>query len=336
MIRIAVDAMGGDRAPQAIVSGAIDAVRRSEGRFEVILVGDTAAIQAAMSHHHFLKDLPLSILHAGQKIGMDESPVTALRKKPDASIAVAMRLQQQEKVDAVVSAGNTGAMLGASIFYLKPVQGVLRPSVGSFMPQESGVCFVIDVGSNVDCRPNHLLQFGMMGSIFVNDIMDIPEPTVGLLNIGEEETKGNEVSQAAYKLFKESTLNFIGNVEGRDVMRGKADVVVCDGFVGNILIKFGESMGRMTALTLKRKIGGNIAGTIGHFLMRPKFRKFLKLFDYREYGGAPILGVRGNCIVAHGSSGPWAIRNAIEEAWKLKLKRIDKRIEREIQKMKGV
>jgi len=175
-----------------------------------------------------------------------------------------------------------------------------------------------------------------MGSVLVKHLQKVENPRVGLLNIGEEPGKGNETIQAAYKFLEESSLNFVGNIEGRDILRGRADVVVCDGFVGNVLLKFAESLGRMISLTLRRKIGGNIAGTVGHFLIRPKFRKLLKLFDYQEYGGAPLLGVKGNCIISHGSSSPRAIRNAIEAAWKMTQERITERIEKQIKYLKGV
>jgi glycerol-3-phosphate acyltransferase PlsX len=336
VIRIAVDAMGGDQAPKAIVSGTVEAARKAKSNYELILVGDETIVQKELRRHHFIKDLPISIVHASQKIEMDEAPAMALKKKPDSSIAVATQLHKEGKVDAIVSAGNTGAVLAAAIFLLRPIEGVLRPAVGSFMPHESGVCFIIDVGANVDCKPIHLLQFGVMGSILAKYLMNIKKPKVGLLNIGEEESKGNETGQAAYRLFHKSPLHFIGNIEGRDILRGRADVVVCDGFVGNVLLKFGESLARMIALTLKRKIGGNIAGTVGHYLIRPKFRKLLKLFDYQEYGGAPLLGVKGTCIISHGNSTPRAIRNAIEEAGKIIREKLMYRIEDQIKKMKGV
>ncbi|MCJ7812389.1 phosphate acyltransferase PlsX [bacterium] len=336
MVRIAVDAMGGDKAPGAVVTGAIEAARRAKGEYEVILVGDAPVIERELRHHLFTKDLSISIVHASQKIEMDESPAKALRQKPDSSIAVAIRLHKEDKVDGVVSAGNTGAVMAAALFLLKPVEGVLRPAVGSFIPHETGVCFLIDVGTNVDCKPVHMLQFGMMGSIFINNLLEIETPRVGLLNIGEEATKGNELLQASYKLLEKSSLNFIGNIEGRDIMRGRADVIGCDGFVGNILLKFGESLARMIALTLKRKIGSNIAGTVGHFLIRPKFRKLLKMFDYQEYGGAPLLGVKGNCIISHGSSGPWAIKNAIKEAWNMAQRGVTQHIEKQIREMNGI
>ena len=289
-----------------------------------------------MNHHHFIKDLPISVVHASQRVEMDDSPSRTLRKKPDSSMAVAMRLHKEGKVDAVVSAGHTGAFLAAALFLLKPIKGVLRPAVGTFMPHESGVCFLIDVGTNVDCKPVHLLQFGMMGSILVDHLMAINNPRIGLLNIGEEPTKGDETSQKAYKLLHKHVPNFIGNVEGRDVLKGRADVIVCDGFSGNILIKFAESLARMLSTTMKRTIRGNLPGAVGLYLIRPSLRKLFKLFDYQEYGGAPLLGVKGNCIISHGRSGPRAIRNAVREAWKMIQEEITSRIETQVGSMKGV
>lgn len=327
MIRIAVDAMGGDEAPEPVVKGAIEAARVSQGRFEIVLVGDEAKIAKHMQHHHFIKGLPIYVHHASQKIEMNESPGVALRKKPDSSIAVGATLHAKGKVDALVSGGNTGAVLGAALFTLKRIEGVLRPAIGSFMPTSTGVCFLTDVGANVDCKPEQLYQFGLMGSIFVNHILGIDKPKVGLLNIGEEPGKGNELVQGAFPLFEQSDLNFIGNVEGRDVLMSAADVVVCDGFVGNILIKFVESLTQMLPLSLKKKIGSNIVGNFGFFFMQNKFANVVKLFDYQEYGGAPLLGVKGNCIVAHGRSTPRAIRTAIVEAYKMVKENVAENIE---------
>jgi glycerol-3-phosphate acyltransferase PlsX len=334
--RIAIDAMGGDRAPDAIVTGAIEAARKAKGRFEIVLVGDEKAVQSELRKHHFIKDLPISVVHASQKVEMDEAPAQALKQKPDSSIAVAVKLHKEGKVDGVVSAGNTGAVLAASLILLRPIEGVIRPSAGAFIPCGGGnVTLLIDAGTNVDCKPAHLFQFGLMGSILMSHLFGIDQPRIGLLNIGEEETKGNETVLEAYGLLRNSSLNFIGNVEGRDLMKGKADVVVCDGFTGNVLVKFAGSLSKVLSSTLKRKIGGNIAGTVGHFLMQHKFHKLVKVFDYQEYGGAPLLGVKGTVLISHGSSTPYAIHNAIEEAYKLIQKNIPQHIERHIQMMKG-
>lgn len=327
MIRIAVDAMGGDHAPEPVVKGAIEAARVASGRFEIVLVGDEAEISKNIHHHHFIKNLPISIHHASQKIEMDESPGVALRRKPDSSILVTAGLHAQGKVHAMVSGGNTGAVLGAALFTLKRIEGVLRPAIGSFMPTSTGVGFLIDVGTNIDCKPEQLVQFGMMGSIFMNHILGIKNPKIGLLNIGEEPGKGNELVQEAYKLFEKSNLNFVGNVEGRDVMMSAADVVVCDGFIGNVLLKFVESLTHLLPLSMKKKIGSNLVGNFGYFFVHHKFKKVVKLFDYQEYGGAPLLGIKGNCIVAHGSSTPRAIRTAIVEAYEMVKENVSGRIE---------
>lgn len=337
MIRIAVDAMGGDRAPQDIVSGVIEAARKARDRYELVLVGNQDEVHSEIRKHHFMKDVRLSVVHASQKVEMAEAPAQALKQKPDSSIAVAMKLHKDGKVDGVVSAGNTGAVMAASLFLLRPIEGVMRPAVGAFIPRGggSGLTFLIDGGANVDCKPAHLMQFGVMGSILMSHLFGIDRPKVGLLNVGEEPTKGGETVLEAYGLLEKSALNFIGNVEGRDIMKDKADVVVCDGFTGNVLVKFAGSLSKVLSSTLKRKIGGNIAGSIGHFLMKHKFSKLVKVFDYQEYGGAPLLGVKGTVIISHGSSTPYAISKAIEEAFNLIQKEIPRRIETVIQQMKG-
>lgn len=327
--------MGGDQAPEAIVSGAVDAARLGNGKYEVVLVGDEKAIDQELSKHRFIKKLPISIVHASEQIEMDESPAAALRKKPDSSILVAFGLHAKGDVDAVVSAGNTGAVMGAALFTLKRCEGVLRPALGAFFPHEFGVCFMLDLGSNVDCKPEQLAQYGLMGSIFYDKIMDVKNPRVGLLNIGEEPGKGNEASQKAYELLSQCPINFVGNIEGRDILKGNSDVVVCDGFVGNVLIKFSEGLQSMIPVSLKRKVGTNIAGLVGHYLIRPKFYNMLKIFDYQEYGGAPLLGIKGNCIVAHGRSTPRAIRTAIHEAWKMVNENVYQHIEEKIATIKG-
>jgi glycerol-3-phosphate acyltransferase PlsX len=326
--------MGGDRAPEAIVSGAVESARKAKNRYEIVLVGDAPIVNKELHRHIFIKDLPISVVHASQKVEMEETPTQAMKQKPDSSIAVAVKLHKENKADAVVSAGNTGAVLAASLFLLRPIEGVMRPALGTLFPYAGGVTLLIDAGSNVDCKPPHYLQFGLMGSILMNHLYGMEKPKVGLLNIGEEPTKGNEVVLEAYHILEKSALNFIGNVEGRDLMKGKADVVVCDGFVGNVLIKFAGSLSKVLSSTLKRKIGSNIAGSIGHFLMKHKFRKLVKVFDYQEYGGAPLLGVKGNVIVAHGSSTAYAIHNAIEAAYKLVIGNVTQRIASQIQTIK--
>ncbi len=335
MMKIALDAMGGDRAPHDIVSGGILAARASKGRYEVVLVGDEKTVRAELDKHRFIRDLPISVVHASQTVDMDEPPAQAMRQKPDSSIAVAVKLHKEGQVSGVVSAGNTGAMLAASLFTLRTIDGIIRPAIGAFLPRGRGdVTLLIDSGANVDCKPVHLLQFGIMGSILMNLLFEIEEPKVGLLSVGEEPTKGNDTVVEAHSLLASGPIRFIGNVEGRDVLRDKADVVVCDGFTGNVLVKFAGGLAKVLSSTLKQKIGGNIAGRAGAFLMRHKFRKFIKVFDSQEYGGAPLLGVKGTVIISHGSSTPYAIRNAVEEAYKLAQKGIPQRIEAQIKQLK--
>jgi phosphate acyltransferase len=336
MMRIALDAMGGDRAPHDIVSGAVQAARLCHGRYEIVLVGDEKIVRAELEKHHFIKELPVSVVHASQSVDMDEAPAQAIRQKPDSSISVMMKLHREGRVQGVVSAGNTGAMLAASLFTLRPVEGVNRPAIATFLPRGRGdVTLLIDAGANVDCKPVHLVQFGIMGSILMSHLFGIDEPKVGLLSVGEEPTKGNDAVVEAHGLLASAPVRFIGNVEGRDVLRDKADVVVCDGFTGNVLVKFAGGLSRVLSSTLKQKIGGNVVGRLGAFLMQHKLRKFVKVFDSQEYGGAPLLGVNGTVIISHGSSTPYAIRNAIEEAFNLARKDIPQHIEAKIKQLKG-
>ena len=334
-MRIAVDAMGGDFAPAAIVHGGIDAVRFHRHDFEVVFVGDEEQIKQEIARHFFTGELPISIVHASEKIEMNESPMLALKQKKDSSIAVAMRLHREGKVDAVLSAGNTGAVMAAALLTLGHMQGVSRPAIASILPNERGKSLVIDVGANVDCKPPQLLQFGIMGSIFMSHLFELERPRVALLNIGEEDSKGNEAALGAYRLLQESPLNFIGNIEGRNILRDATDVVVCDGFVGNIILKFAESIDGVYSSNLKRKIGKKIFSQIGAFLLQPTFDGLRKIFDYQEYGGAPLLGVNGVCIICHGKSTPKAIKNAIREAERMVTGKINDHIRQQLEVLNG-
>lgn len=324
MIKIAVDAMGGDYAPRNVVHGAVDSARNAKDQYEIILVGDKYKIEAELIRHfriHFsstfrASELPLSVVHASQQIEMGESPLAAIKAKPDSSIGVALQLQKDGKTNAVVSAGNTGAVMASALFRLGRIPGVSRPGIGQILPSEGGRVLLTDVGANVDSKPIHLLQFAVMGSVFFREIFNVERPTVGLLNVGQEESKGNELVKKAYHILQKSHLNFIGNVEGRDIMRNVANVVVCDGFVGNIVLKFAESFHKVFGSGLRKEIGKRIFSQLGAFLMKPSFDGLRKVFDYQEYGGAPLLGVNGVCIIAHGRSTPRAIKNAIREAFK--------------------
>lgn len=329
-MRIAIDAMGGDFAPRQNVSGAVSAARRSKGRLEIVLVGDKVQIQNELSRHFRIQDLPLSIHHASEKVEMDESPANALKQKKDASISVAMQLHKEGKVDAVVSAGNTGAALASALFQLRKIRGVNRPAIGSLLPNGRSATLLIDAGTNVDCKPHQLLEFGIMGSIYMHQMFSIANPRVGLINIGSEKGKGNEQVQATYELLEQSNLNFIGNIEGGDILRDKVDVAVCDGFVGNVILKFAESFNQVFSSNLRRRIGKRLQYLIGAYLLRPAFRRLKRTFDYAEYGGVPLLGVNGVVIICHGSSSPKAIRNAVFVAEKIINQKVNEKIEQHL------
>jgi glycerol-3-phosphate acyltransferase PlsX len=333
-MKIAVDAMGGDYAPAAIVEGAVQAAKVANGRYQIVLVGDKGQIERELERLNE-SNLDIEIVHASEVIAMDESPTEAIKKKKDSSMAVAARLHKTGEVQAVVSAGNTGAFMASSLLNLGRLKGVNRPGLGSFIPNEKGMSVVIDVGANAECKPINLLQFGIMGAQYVRHIFDKENPRVGLLSNGEEESKGNALTKEAHQLLKKSNLNFIGNVEGRDILKGTAEVVVCDGFVGNIVLKFAESIVGMLKNTIKKSVGKNILSNVGAFLMRPAFRQLAKIMDYQEYGGVPLLGVNGVCIVCHGSSSPKAIRNAVREAEKMVRLNVNRLIEVEIARSLG-
>ncbi|MEW6685167.1 MAG: phosphate acyltransferase PlsX [Candidatus Edwardsbacteria bacterium] len=339
MIKIAVDAMGGDNAPEVIVDGAIGAARESEGRFEVLLVGLEEKVRKELDRHHRLKKLyhrvkklPISIVNATQTIEMGESPIEALKKKPNSSISLGIQLQKEKKADAFVSAGNTGAVMAATLLRLDRLEGIDRPAIATFVPTEHGTAIVLDVGANVDCKPHHLLQFATMGSIYSQYIFNRENPKVGLLNVGEESSKGNELTQKTYQLLASSSLNFIGNLEGKDVLHGTADVIVCDGFVGNVLLKLTESVIVLFFSIIKQHVYTNLWAKIGAFLLKPALKQFATDFDYAEYGGAPLLGVNSTCIICHGRSTAKAIGNAIRLAAQFVEKRVNEHIKEALKK----
>jgi glycerol-3-phosphate acyltransferase PlsX len=315
-IRIAVDAMGGDFAPRNVVRGAVEAARESGGRFTVVLVGDRGRIEQelAAAGAPTSTGIPVEIVHAPDVIEMSDSPTAALRSKRESSIAVGLRLHQEGNVHAFLSAGNTGAVMSASTLILGRITGVSRPTIGAVVPTAKGPCMLLDAGANVDSRPQHLLEFGIMGSIYASSILGRTSPRVGLLNIGEEETKGTETVLAAFTLLRQSGLNFVGNVEGRDLLTGEVDVAVCDGFVGNVLLKFGESV---PAFLKSRFLGfaeKSFANKMVALVARGGLRSVLKELDYQEHGGVPLLGVNGVSIIGHGGSTPKAIKNMVYRA----------------------
>ncbi len=310
VIRIALDAMGGDFAPIEIIKGAYKAVRDFP-EIEIILVGTEERIAKFLKR----KNPPrISVVNAFQSIGMDEPPVSAVRGKKESSINVAVQLVKDQKADAVVSAGNTGAFMASALFKLGRIPGVERPAIATIFPTGFGKVLCLDMGANSDNRPQHLKQFGEMGSLYAEHVMHIKSPRVGLLNIGEEPEKGNELTRAAYPLLKGSPINFIGMVESKEIVSGRVDVIVCDGFVGNLILKFGESVSSFVIDLLKRELTKNLLIRLASFMLWPAFLSFRKEIDYEEFGGAPLLGVNGICFKAHGRAKAKAIRNAIRLA----------------------
>lgn len=307
---VAVDAMGGDGAPDVEVQGALEASR--ELGIGVTLVGKKELIEKSL--HGGRNAAKVTIHPCDEWIGMDEPPLKAVKKKKDASIRVAFDLVKKKQVCAVVSAGNSGATMAAGVLTLGRMKGAERPAIASVFPGRKGPVVLIDVGANVDCRPKHLFQFGIMAHAFANVCLGIKDPKIGLLSIGEEGGKGNEQVKLTHGLFEASTLNFWGNVEGRDLFTGEVDIIVCDGFVGNVALKLTEGMAESFAMMLKQEMTSSCAGKTALLLGRRSLERFTEKLDYAEYGGAPLLGVNGVGIICHGSSSPKAIKNAIKLA----------------------
>ena len=312
-MKIAIDAMGGDYAPDEIVKGAVMACHELGAK--VILVGNEEKISAILKCHS-ISSQKLEIYNATEVVEMDEHPANAVKKKKDSSLVVANRLVKEGAASAVISAGNTGAAMSASLLTLGRIKGVNRPAIASPMPTNTGVSVLIDAGANADCVPNNLLQFALMGSIYAEQVFGISKPRVGLLSIGEEETKGNKMTVEAHQLLKESPINFIGNIEGRDVHQGECDVIVCDGFVGNIVLKLSEGLAGALFSQIKTALTQNLIATAGAFLVKNAFKSLKGKMDYTEYGGAPLLGLNGISMISHGSSNAKAVKNAVRAAIK--------------------
>ncbi len=326
--------MGGDEAPLRIVEGGLRALKASNNRFELVLVGRKEEVEKEIARHS-AAGLNWSIVDAREVIEMHESPNSAIKQKRDSSIVVGLNLHKEGKVDAFISAGNTGAFMAASTLILGRVKGVSRPAVGTPLPTINDVCFLIDSGANSDCRPQHILEFGIMGSIYAREILKREKPKVGLLNIGEENSKGNELAQASYSLLEKSGLNFIGNIEGRDILRGKADVVLTDGFVGNIVLKFAESILPTLKTRFRLYAAGNIFRTIRAGSMASTLKRVLKGFSYEAHGGAPLLGVKGISIIGHGGSTTLAVENMVLRAEEMVKHGINELIESSITKFES-
>ncbi len=314
MVHIALDAMGGDRGTSELVDGAVLAV--DENELEVTLFGDESVIHEALRKH---KDVSsrIHVQHASGVISMDESPIEAVRKKKDSSIVRAFNYHKEGKAGAVVSAGNSGATMAAAVMSLGRLKNISRPGIASVFPTLKGPVVMMDVGANVDCRPQHLFQFGVMASAFSKVLFGIETPRIGLLSIGEEGGKGNILVKKSRELFQESTLNFVGNVEGRDTFQGDVDVIVCDGFVGNVCLKLSEGLAEAVVSMLRQEIIKSFKAKMGYLLSKEAFDALRKRIDYAEYGGAPLLGFNGTGIVCHGRSNSLAIKNAIKIAAEL-------------------
>jgi len=333
-VRIAIDAMGGDHAPGEIVAGALRA--REELGVEVLLVGDPQEIQCQLPPKTNLGRL--EILPAEEAIAMDEEPLTAIRRKPKASINVAMDLVKQGRAEAVVSAGHSGAAMAAALFRLGRLPGIDRPAIGAVFPTivASKPVLILDVGANVDCRPKFLEQFAVMGSVYSQYVLGIPEPKVGLLNIGEEDTKGNDAAVRTYQMLREnSQISFIGNAEGRDVLSGRFDVIVCDGFVGNVLLKFAEAVGEVLLQMIREELPQGLRGQLGTAILKPNLKRLKQRVDHAEHGGGLLLGVAGICIISHGSSQAPSIFNAIRMAKEAVDNQVLQRIQCQYQSLQG-
>jgi len=331
---IALDAMGSDRAPKPEVEGAILAARHHD--VEVLLVGPEHALRAEVALHPAAADLPIRIVHASEVIGMHEKAAQAVRSKRDSTLRVGCRLVREGKAAGFVTAGNTGAAMATAKVVLGALPGVDRPGLAAVFPTSQGTAAImIDVGANVDSKPKNLEQFAVMGDIYARYQLGIRKPKVGLLSVGEEEGKGNELTRGAYELLKQLPLNFVGNVEGRDLYNGKLDVIVCDGFVGNVALKISEGMVETVRYLLKESLASTISSQVGFLLSRRAFNDFKKRLDYSEYGGAPLLGIKGVCIVGHGSSNSNAIKNALRVAAELAGAGINAKIEHELAVING-
>ncbi|MEE9201053.1 MAG: phosphate acyltransferase PlsX [Candidatus Brocadiales bacterium] len=315
-MRVAVDAMGGDKAPKEIVRGAIQAARRFK-KDEIILVGNEPKLAKLIKTYppQYLTKLDnISIRHASEVIGMEESGIAALRKKSDSSITKCVELVANGEAEAVVSAGNTGAAVATSSMRLRTLKGVRRPCLAATVPTRYGSCLIADIGANLKCKPIHLAQYAVMASVFSKYVLGVKEPRVGLLNIGSEHSKGNELAKETYNILSRLKLNFVGNSEGLDILEGKFDIVICDGFVGNVLIKFAEGLAETLMHVLKFEAMQEVRTKVGLKLLKPALKRMRNRMDYSEYGGVPLLGIEGVSIICHGRSDAKAIHNAIREA----------------------
>jgi glycerol-3-phosphate acyltransferase PlsX len=331
---IALDAMGTDRAPKPEIEGAIQAARNYGVR--VVLVGQEPVVRAELARYPAAAGLPIEIAHASEVITMDDKAMQAVRAKRDSSLRVGLRLVRDGQAAGFVTAGNTGAAMATAKMVFGGIPGVDRPALAAVFPTSVGTAAaLLDVGANVDCEPQNLAQFAVMGEIYFRNMFGTPRPRVGLLSIGEEETKGNQLTRDAFQLLKQLPLNFVGNVEGRDLYGGQVDVIVADGFVGNVALKTSEGVANLVRATLKETLKATITRQVGYLLSRSAFADFKKRLDHTEYGGAPLLGVKGVCFITHGSSNANAIKNAIRVAAEFAERKINDKIEKELATIRG-
>ena len=303
--------MGGDHSPAHEVDGAVMAARRWQ--IPIVLVGQSELLAQELANHD-TQGLDIRVEHASEVVGMHDSASDAVRRKKDSSIRVAFNLLKEGRVNAVVSAGNSGATMAVGMFVLKRIQGIDRPAIATVVPNLKDQTLVLDVGGNVDCKPPHLVQFALMGSVYASQMLGKPSPRVGLLSNGAEESKGNELTREANQILKRTSLNYVGYTEGRDIYNANVDVVVCDGFVGNVVLKVSEGLAEAIGAILREEFGSRLLSKLGYLLARPALKAFKKKVDYAEYGGAPLLGVQGTAMICHGSSNPQAVMNAIKMA----------------------
>lgn len=328
-MRLALDALGGDHGPHITVAGAFHFLKENP-EDTVLLVGCREKIKEELEEIPATFHSRLLIVNAPENIGMSESPTDAVKRKKNSSMVVGLKLQKDDEVDGFVSAGNTGAQMAGSLLILGRLAGVKRPAIGVFLPSEKGMVYLLDVGANVDSKPLHLLQFAIMANIFVSQLFNKDSCRVGLLSNGEEASKGNENTIATNKLLQEHLPCFCGNIEGGDIFKGKTDIIVCDGFIGNIMLKMAESVMGVILHQIRKNIGKNLAKNFGAILVKPAFRALKQSFNYEEYGGVPLLGVNGISIICHGKSSSFAIKNALRVAKEMKEKEVNSHIQKQL------
>jgi len=328
---VAIDVMGGDQAPAHEIAGAVMAAR--QWQIPVILVGQTESVENELANHD-ITGLDIRIVHASEIVGMHDSASDAVRKKKDSSIRVAFELIKQGSANAVVSTGNSGATMAAGMFVLKRIPGIDRPAIAAVVPNLKDQTLILDVGGNVDCKPPHLVQFALMGSVYASQMLGKNAPRVGLLSNGTEQSKGNDLTREASLALKKTSLNYVGYTEGRDIYNGQIDVVVCDGFVGNVVLKVSEGLAEAMSLMLRKELSSRLLSRIGYLLVRPAFKAFRKKVDYAEYGGAPLLGVQGTAMICHGSSSPRAIMNAIKMAYDSETNQVNKKLNERLEEIR--